>query len=93
MNGVLAILAGAGVGLASFGGLWLTVQLVSPRPPVASTLGAEESRRLCPATRLLLAGSSLARLALITVAFAALAQEGPGTLLAGLAGLWLCAGA
>lgn len=77
MNWTLAVLVGAGLGLVCFGGLWLTVQGVTQGP-----------LRPHPA-RLLLAWSSLVRLALLAVGFSGLSREGPDKVLAGLGGLWL----
>ncbi len=113
MSWQTALLCGVGLGLVSFGGLWLTVrQLVSPKrqrglpcpslalranqPPLVRglpcpslALRANQPRLGSPRTRLVLAGSNLARLTLVAVVFCGLSREGIDKVLAGLAGLWL----
>lgn len=73
MTHALALTTGAGLGLAFFGGLWLTVHAF-----------LRQVR-----SRLLLGGSQLVRFALVGLALYGLSREGPDMLLAGLAGLWL----
>jgi F1F0 ATPase subunit 2 len=73
MTWFAASATGFGVGLVSFGGLWLTVRQLVRRPRRQFWLGV----------------SGLARLLLIGLAFFALCREGPDMLLAGLGGLWL----
>jgi F1F0 ATPase subunit 2 len=76
MSWVIALGIGFGLGLASFGGLWLTIQQVAHKPQA----------------QVLLAGSSLARLGLVALVFCGLIREGPDRVLAGLGGLWLARG-
>jgi F1F0 ATPase subunit 2 len=76
MSFVLAALAGMLAGLVYFGGLWLTVRRLT-----------RTGARKC-----WLHTSGLARLLLLGIVFQALSRDGPGTLLAGLAGLWLARG-
>lgn len=73
MTWFAAITTGFGLGLASFGALWLTVrQLVCQ-----------------PKWRVLMGASGLVRLFLVGLVLYALSCEGPDKLLAGVAGLWL----
>jgi F1F0 ATPase subunit 2 len=72
MNAGTALLIGLGLGLASFGGLWLTVR------------GLPTGK-----AGIWLAVSAVVRLGLVGVTFYGLSREGPGLVLAGLAGLWL----
>lgn len=65
--------AGAGMGLAYFGGLWVTVRGVMRRPGCARWIP------LC----------GLARLALLGAGLVFLGRLGAGSLLAALGGLWL----
>ena len=101
MNALAALAAGALVGLASFGGLWLTVRRL-PKSAECGMRNAEWKTRLRLAASqrrppsvfgiphsALRIGTTLGRLALVGVAFAVLARSGPGAVLAGLAGLWL----
>jgi F1F0 ATPase subunit 2 len=73
MTWVAALTTGFGLGLASFGSLWLTV-----RPLMH-----------WPRQRLVIGASSAVRLLVVVVVLYALAREGAGLLLAGLVGLWL----
>jgi F1F0 ATPase subunit 2 len=73
MNWAVAFGAGAGLGLAYFGGLWLTVVGVLRRP----------SRLVWVPV------SGVVRLVLLGVALAALSRQGAGSVLAALVGLWL----
>jgi F1F0 ATPase subunit 2 len=71
MSWIAALTSGVGLGLASFGGLWLTV-----RWGTASSYSV--------AVFLI---SSLIRLLAVAVVFCVLSCEGPGPALAGLGGL------
>ncbi len=73
MNALCALTTGFGIGLASLGGLWLTIHhaIRSPRG------GA------------VLALSQVLRLALAAAGFYAVSREGPEFLLPGLAGYWI----
>jgi F1F0 ATPase subunit 2 len=73
MTWFAALTTGFGLGLASFGGLWLTVRQLVCRP-----------RR-----RIVMGASGLARLFLVGVVLYALGRDSPDKLLAGLVGLWL----
>jgi F1F0 ATPase subunit 2 len=73
MNWLAALGTGAGMGLAFYGGLWLTIRRLAAAPRVASWLGL----------------SRAARLALVGLGLYALGREGIDMVLAGLAGLWL----
>ena len=73
MTWLTAVTTGFGLGLASFGALWLTVRQLVSRP-----------RR-----RILTGAGGLARLFLVGLVLYALSREGPDKLLAALAGLWL----
>jgi F1F0 ATPase subunit 2 len=73
MSLLAAALAGAGLGLFYFGGLWLSVRQVISRPNRTGWLAA----------------SHVARFALLGWALAALCREGPSLLVAALVGLWL----
>lgn len=73
MNWFAAVTTGFGLGLASFGTLWLTVRQLVCRSQGRAFMGA----------------SSLTRLLLVGLVLYALSREGPGELLAGLAGLRL----
>lgn len=73
MSWFVAIGAGVGLGLAYFGGLWLTVRGVAQRPVLAGwapVLG-------------------LVRLALLGAGLAILGGRGAGGLVAALGGIWL----
>jgi len=76
MNWVAALTIGAGVGLAYFFGLWLTVRQVIRRPHRNG----------------LIAWSRAARLVLVGLAFYALSRQGSGFLVMGLTGFWLTRG-
>jgi F1F0 ATPase subunit 2 len=71
-----AVVVGAALGVAYFGGLWLTTRRL---------LGGRGGWWLLPLSRWL-------RLALAGAAFYALSLEGAGAVLSGLAGLWLARG-
>jgi F1F0 ATPase subunit 2 len=73
MTLILAVGAGAGMGLAYFGGLWLTVSRVVSRPSLAFLVP------LASGIRLLLLGVGLIMLS----------RHGSGGILSALAGLWL----
>ena len=73
MNWAVAAGAGAGLGLAYFGALWLTVVGVVRRPSRAAWVPV----------------GGAARLALLGLALAALSRQGAGCVVAALAGLWL----
>jgi F1F0 ATPase subunit 2 len=73
MNWSVAIGAGAGLGLAYFGGLWLTVVGVVRRPSKAVWVSV----------------SGVARLVLLALGFAILSRQGIGSILAALGRLWL----
>jgi F1F0 ATPase subunit 2 len=73
MNWFAAITTGFGVGVLSFGGLWLTVREATFNPQRAAWVWAGQ----------------LLRLALVGLVFYGLVLEGPDKLLEGLAGLWL----
>jgi F1F0 ATPase subunit 2 len=73
MTWMVAAGAGAGLGLAYFGGLWLTVRRVVSRRCGAAWIP------LSSATRLLLLG----------LGFLFLSRQGAGAVLAALGGLWL----
>jgi hypothetical protein len=64
---------GAGLGIAYFGSLWLTVRCVVNQPSW---------------TALVAYGGAL-RLVLLGVGLALLCRDGPGALFCGLGGLWL----
>jgi F1F0 ATPase subunit 2 len=76
MTWVAALTTGAGVGLAYFFGLWLTVRQVIRGPRRNS----------------LMVWSRMARLALVMLAFYALSRQGPAFLVMGLTGFWLTRG-
>jgi F1F0 ATPase subunit 2 len=76
MNWLAALGTGAGLGLAFYGGLWLTLRRLASAPRGAGWLGV----------------SRTARLALVGLGFYALGREGIGLALAGLVGLWLVRG-
>jgi F1F0 ATPase subunit 2 len=61
------------LGLAYFGGLWLTVSRVAGRPALCGWIPL----------------SSLARLGLLGAALAGLGRQDAGSILAALAGIWL----
>ncbi len=73
MSWIVALSVGAGLGLAYFGGLWLTVLGVLRRPSRA----------------VLVPVSGIVRFILLAVGFAMLAGQGAGSLVAALGGLWL----
>jgi len=73
MNALAALTTGFGIGLASLGGLWLTIRC------------AVGSRRLQAALML----SQVLRLSLAAAGFYAVSREGPGFLLPALAGFWI----
>ena len=73
MRWLVAVVAGAGLGLAYFGGLWLTVAGVVRRPSRAAWVPA----------------SGAARLILLGAGLSVLARQGPGSIVAALGGIWL----
>lgn len=73
MMWIQAVGAGAGLGLAYFGGLWLTVRGLVRRPDRSALV------RCGGAIRLALLGSGLMLLA----------RQGAGALVAALVGIWL----
>jgi len=73
MNWIVAVSAGAGLGLAYFGGLWLTVAGVVRQPSRAAWV---------PVT-------GVARLILLGLGLGILSRQGAGSVLAALLGLWL----
>lgn len=73
MNWIVAVSAGAGLGLAYFGGLWLTVIGVVRQPSRAVWVPV----------------SGAARLILLGLGLAILSRRGAGSVLAALGGLWL----
>lgn len=73
MSWIIALSAGAGLGLAHFGGLWWTVLGVLRNPSRAA---------LVPV-------SGIARFGLLALGLAMLARHGAGSLVAALGGLWL----
>ncbi len=73
MNWIVAVSAGAGLGLAYFGGLWLTVVGVVRQPSWAVWVPV----------------SGVARLILLGLGLAILCRQGTGSALAALGGLWL----
>ena len=70
---VAAVVAGAGLGLAYFGGLWLTVRGVVGRPARAG----------------LVPYGGAIRLALLGSGLLLLGRQGAGALVGALGGLWL----
>jgi F1F0 ATPase subunit 2 len=73
MMWIAAVGAGAGLGLAYFGGLWLTVRGVVNRPSRSA----------------LIPYGGVARLVLLAAGLTILGRQGAGMLLAALGGLWL----
>lgn len=73
MTWFAAITTGFGLGLISFGGLWLTVRQLVDRPRRMVVIGA----------------SGFARLLLVGLVFYTLSREGADKVVAGLGGLWL----
>jgi F1F0 ATPase subunit 2 len=73
MNWIAAVGTGAGMGLAFYGGLWLSVRRLATARRRAGWLGV----------------SRVARLTLVALGFYALSREGIDLALAGLAGLLL----
>lgn len=73
MTWFAAVTTGFGLGLTSFGVLWLTVRQLVCRPPRRGLVGA----------------SGVARLFLVGLGMYALSREGTDKLLAGLVGVWL----
>ncbi len=73
MNWIVALTAGAGLGVAYFGGLWFTVTSVLRQPSRA----------------VLVPVSGIARLVLLAVGLAIVARQGARSMLAALGGLWL----
>jgi F1F0 ATPase subunit 2 len=73
MSRIDALIAGAGLGIVFYGGLWLTVRhlLRRPRGPVWLWL------------------SNGIRLAVVGLSFYGIGREGPDKLVLGLGGLWL----
>jgi F1F0 ATPase subunit 2 len=76
MSWLMAIGMGAGLGLAYYGALWLTVRQVVSRPSMAVMVPA----------------SSLIRFILLAIGLMILGRHGPGRILAALGGLWLSRG-
>jgi F1F0 ATPase subunit 2 len=76
LSWVVAIGVGAGLGLAYFGGLWLTVLSVVRRPSRAAWIPL----------------SGVLRLTLLALGLALLARQGAGSIVAALVGLWLARG-
>ena len=73
MSWIVAIGAGAGLGLAYFGGLWLTVCQVARHPSRTAWIPL----------------GHLARLSLLGLGLAGLSRHGAGGILAALGGIWL----
>jgi len=73
MSWIVAVGAGAGLGLAYFGGLWLTVVGVVRQPSKGVWIPV----------------SGLFRLILLGMGLAILSRHGAGSVLAALGGLWL----
>jgi hypothetical protein len=73
MIGILAICAGAGLGLAYFGSLWLTVRGVLKRPGRSA----------------LIPYGGAIRFAMLGSCLMLLGRQGAGPLLGALGGLWL----
>lgn len=73
MSWIVAIAAGAALGLAYFGGLWLTVKSVVRQPARATWVPM----------------SGVVRLILLGIGLAILGRQGAASVLAGLGGLWL----
>lgn len=72
MSWIIAGSAGAGLGLAYFGGLWLTIKSVVRQPRRAVWLPV----------------AGLARLLLLGLGLAILCRQGSSSVVAGLGGLW-----
>lgn len=73
MNWIVALSAGAGLGLAYFGGLWLTVVTLVRQPSMA----------------VLVPVSGAARLMLLGLGLAILSRQSPSSIPAVLGGLWV----
>jgi F1F0 ATPase subunit 2 len=73
MNWIVAVGAGAGLGLAYFGGLWMTVVSVIRQPSRAGWIPV----------------SGAARLLLLGLGLELLSRQGAGSIVAALGGLWL----
>jgi len=73
MNALAALMTGFGIGLASVGGLWLTIRRAVGSPRIQAAL----------------AFSQVLRLSLAGAGFYAVSREGPGYLLPALAGFWI----
>ncbi len=73
MNWIVAVSAGAGLGLAYFGGLWFTVMGVVRQPSRSTWVPV----------------SGAARFLLLGLGLAILSRQGAGSILAALGGLWL----
>jgi F1F0 ATPase subunit 2 len=73
MMWIAAVGAGAGLGLAYFGGLWITVRSVVSRPTRSA----------------LVPYGAAIRLVLLAAGLAVLGRHGAGILVAALGGLWL----
>jgi F1F0 ATPase subunit 2 len=71
MSWLFALAGGIGMGLASFGGLWLTVRQVVRQPRY----------------RIRIMASQAARLALLSLGFYAVGRAGPGAVVCALGGL------
>jgi F1F0 ATPase subunit 2 len=73
MSWIAAIGVGAGLGLAYFGGLWLTVRQVTRRPSRIAWIPL----------------GHLGRLSVLGLGLAGLSRHGAGGILAALGGIWL----
>jgi len=93
MNALAAISTGAGIGLAYYGGLWLSLRRAGGVSPLSEPLATGASLGgLTPLARqfgICLTLSRLARLAIAWLGFYALMAEGISFGLAGLVGLLL----
>jgi F1F0 ATPase subunit 2 len=76
MSWIVAVSAGAVLGLAYFGGLWFTVNSVARRPARAAWIPL----------------SGVVRLTLLGLGLALLSRQGAGSILAALGGIWLARG-
>ena len=73
MNVLGALTTGFGIGLASVGGLWLTIRCAVGSPRIHAALAL----------------SQVLRLSLAAAGFYAVSREEPGFLLPALAGFWI----
>ncbi len=76
MTWLAAVATGFGLGIASFGALWVEVRELARRRRWGTRVGA----------------GNLVRLFVVGLVLYALGREGPDVLLAALAGLWLARG-